>query len=81
MANVTEDEYVKIFKSLKRDDFKSSVEGALYFKNVGNANDHMKKIVLRAEAALRRIAAESSPMNAQRVKNFVSTYKNIRSRC
>ncbi len=47
----------------------SSVEGALYFKKVGNADDHMKKIVLRAEAALRRIAAES-PMNAQRVKNF-----------
>ena len=69
MANVPEDEYVRIFKSLKRDEFKSAVKGALYFKNVSNADGQMQKIVSTAEAALRRIAAES-PMNAQRVRNF-----------
>jgi hypothetical protein len=59
-------DFYDIFKRLRGADQRRALRGALSFKRVGNADEKMKAVVAKAEAALARIAAES-PINARRI--------------
>ena len=69
LKDLTELNYVDIFKRLRGSELWNVVKGALMFRDVSNADDHMRAITLAVEGALRRIAAES-PMNAKRVRRY-----------
>jgi hypothetical protein len=69
LASRTAAEYVDIFKRLRGDELRFAVNGALYFRDVGSADERLKTITRIAEEALRQIAAESS-LNAKRVMNY-----------
>jgi hypothetical protein len=69
LARLFQSDYVRIFKKLNGDDRRHAIRGALYFRKIANADEHMKKITTLAEDALRTIAAEN-PLNAKRVQTF-----------
>jgi hypothetical protein len=69
LSRLTEDDYIRIFKKYREEEFRNVVFGGLAFRNIANATDIMKLITQLVEGALRRIAKESA-INAKRVKNF-----------
>lgn len=69
LANLTEANYVDIFKRLRDGDRRKVLKGGLIFRTASNPDERMKSITRMAEGALRQIASES-PMNAKRVRNL-----------
>ena len=69
LANLTEADYVDIFKRLRGPDRRNALKGGLIFRTTLNPDERMKSITRMAESALRQIANES-PMNAKRVRNL-----------
>ena len=69
LAGMSKDEYVAVFKRLRDDALRKAIYGALFFKNVSNADANMLRITRTAQDALRQIAAEN-PFNAKRVTAF-----------
>jgi hypothetical protein len=63
------DKLAELFRKRSGDELKQIVQGALFFRNVGNADERMKALTQMAERALRSIATKSL-MNAKRVRNF-----------
>jgi hypothetical protein len=69
LAQVSVDEYFRMFKSKEGDDLGTLVLSGLEFRRISNATPEMREVVRRTEEALRRIAAESK-LNAIRVRKF-----------
>ena len=69
LANVSAGDYIAIFKSVRGKELRDVVNGALCFRNIGNADDAMKKITKEVETALRAIGNETL-LNRKRVRNL-----------
>lgn len=69
MAELTQEDFVRLFKESKGRELRSRVKAALQFRNAGNATPEMQQVLAAATAALQAIAAHS-PLNARRVRGF-----------
>lgn len=69
LATASADDFRRLFKSLRGEDLRNAVAGALFFKNVVNATAEQTAITAKAAAALRSIA-EESPLNQRRVRRY-----------
>lgn len=69
LMNANVDDFRRLFKSLRGEDLRNAVSGALFFKNVVNATTEQTAITSQASTALRAIAAES-PLNRRRVRRY-----------
>lgn len=69
MANATEDDYYKLFKSEHGRHLHSYVNACLQFKRISNTSEKERSISEKAEAALRHIASESA-INKRRVASY-----------
>jgi hypothetical protein len=66
LAGNSVDTYYKTFKALRGTELDRAVRGGLLFKSTQGIDEHMKSILDKTEAALRRIGRES-PLNLRRV--------------
>ncbi|HEX8580356.1 MAG TPA: hypothetical protein VF655_12290 [Allosphingosinicella sp.] len=66
VSHQSSDALYLLFKTLRGNDLRRAVAGALMFKNVGNPSEEMNRITANASSALARIAAESV-INRRRV--------------
>lgn len=58
-----------MLKSKKGDELRTFVLAALDFRRIANASDEMREVTRRMEAALQRVASEST-LNAIRVRKY-----------
>jgi len=66
LASVSADDFYAIFKRLRGTDLRRAISGALWFRNMGNADEAMTTVTANAVAALQRIGQESE-INRRRV--------------
>lgn len=66
LASLSADDFYAIFKGLRGIDLRRAISGALWFRNVGNADEAMTTVTANAVAALQRIGQESE-INRRRV--------------
>jgi hypothetical protein len=69
LAAVPVTEYEALFESRAGEQLRSLILSALEFRNISNASDDMKTIVVKTESALRSIASKSK-LNELRVQKF-----------
>src|SRR5262245_36205631 len=63
------DDFYKVFKTRKGRDLRLTIYGGLMFRSIANADEEMKRVTEKAEAALRKIGCES-PINARRIRKY-----------
>lgn len=66
LASLSADDFYAIFKGLRGTDLRLAISGALWFRDVGNADEAMTTVTANAVAALQRIGRESE-INRRRV--------------
>jgi len=66
LATLSADDFYAMFKRLRGMELRRAISGALWFRNVGNADESMTTITANALAALQRIGQESE-INRRRV--------------
>jgi hypothetical protein len=66
LATLSVDDFYAMFKGLKGKELRRTLAGALWFRNVANADEAMRTVTTNAVAALQRIGQESI-INRRRV--------------
>ena len=69
LAGLNIDDFYKVFKTRKGRDLRLTIYGGLMFRSIANADEEMKRVTEKAEAALRKIGCES-PINARRIRKY-----------
>ena len=66
LASLSSDDFYVIFKRFRGKELHQAITGALIFRDIGNADEAMKKVTTSAVSALQRIGQESD-INRRRV--------------
>ena len=79
LAAVPVEQYERLFESTTGDALSSYIYAALEYRKIGNTTDDMKKVVTKAEEALRRIAGKSK-LNEIRVRKYDVTLDSSKNK-